>query len=137
MASILQRLLLFGCTFALIGVFLVACGGSDASSSGTAFTAEVVAQQVHVAADPSGALRWDRAEYTATAGDITFIVKNASPVGHQFGIEGNGVNYQSANFGANTNHTFTVKGLPAGEYQIVCNYPGHRSAGMISKLIVK
>jgi uncharacterized cupredoxin-like copper-binding protein len=32
---------------------------------------------------------------------------------------------------------YTVKGLPAGEYQIVCNYPGHKAAGMIATLIVR
>lgn len=128
-----------GGVLTLLVVLLAACGagGGDTGSTGNVFTNEMVAQQVQVAAEPTGALRWDRATYEATAGDITFVVKNASPVGHQFSIEGNGVNYKSANFGTNTTNTFTVKGLPAGEYQIVCNYPGHKAAGMISKLIVK
>ena len=101
------------------------------------FNAEVVAQQVAVAADPGGALRWDRAGYEATAGDITFVVKNTSPVGHQFSIEGHGVTYKSPNLGTNTTNMYTVKGLPADEYQIVCNYPGHKAAGMVAKLIVR
>lgn len=132
-----QRGWLGGLLVALV-VILAACGGeSDKGGSAGGFSGESVAQQVQVAADPSGALRWDRAEYTATAGDITFVVKNASPVAHQFSIEGNGVNYKSPNFGTNTTNMYTVKGLPAGEYQIVCNYPGHKAAGMVSKLIVR
>ena len=36
----------------------------------------------------------------------------------------------------NPYNTYVIKGLPPGEYLIVCNYPGHRAAGMIAKLIV-
>jgi plastocyanin len=96
-----------------------------------------VSQQVAMSADPGGALRWDRATYEAEAGDITFVVRNSSPVGHQFSIEGNGVKFKSPNFGTNTTNMYTVKGLPAGEYQIVCNYPGHKAAGMVATLIVR
>ncbi len=35
----------------------------------------------------------------------------------------------------NTYH-YTLKGLRAGEYQIVCDDPGHRQAGMVAKLTV-
>lgn len=119
-------------------VVLAACGEVPGASGGSGdFSGELVAQQVAVAADPGGALRWDRPSYEAVAGDSTFVVKNASPVGHQFSIEGNGVSYKSPSFGANTTNTYTVKGLSVGEYQIVCNYPGHKVAGMVSKLIVR
>lgn len=134
------------CCLLLGGLALLgACGtangssgsGNSSANKGNVFSTETVAQQVAVAADPSGALKWDRSSYEAKAGDISFVVKNASPQPHQFAIEGNGVNYQSANFQANTTHVFTVKNLPAGEYQIVCNYPGHKAAGMVAKLVVR
>lgn len=102
----------------------------------TAFSADTVPQVVAVAADASGALRWDRATYEAKAGDISFVVTNKSAMPHNFAIEGPGITAQSKNFGSNTTSTFTVKGLPPGEYLIICNYPGHRAAGMIAKLIV-
>jgi plastocyanin len=138
----------------LLSVFtfgsIVARGGGEGGASteaggnvpngqygGNRFWSDVTAQQVTVAADPSGALRWDQAEYTAPAGDVTFVVKNPSPVQHQFGIEGNGINYQSGNIsGGNTTTNLTLRGLPAGEYQIVCNFPGHKEGGMVAKLIV-
>jgi plastocyanin len=119
-----------------LGVALVACGGGGAGG-GTGFSTEVVPQQVQVAADPTGALRWDEATYEATAGDIAFVVGNASPLPHQFTLAGRGVNYRSKNFNANTTNTFTVKALPAGEYQIICDYPGHRAAGMVARLVVR
>ncbi|MGN6811963.1 MAG: plastocyanin/azurin family copper-binding protein, partial [Thermomicrobiales bacterium] len=96
-----------------------------------------VAQKVAVATDPGGALKWDQATFTAQAGDVSFVVTNKSPLTHNFAVEGNGIVAQSADFGANTTNTLTLKGLKAGTYQIVCNYPGHRAAGMVATLIVK
>ncbi len=119
-----------------LGVVLVACGGAGTGGDGQ-FSDEVVAQRVAVAADPSGTPRWDRATYEATAGDITFVVGNPSPTPHQFTLEGNGVTYRSKTFSANTTHNFTVKALPAGEYQLICDYAGHKQAGMVAKLIVR
>lgn len=114
-----------------------AAGGGPPAKVAGAFSSEIVAQRVAVAAEPSGALKWDKATYEAQAGDITFQVSNRSVLPHNFAIEGNGVKIQSKDFGGNTDHVFTVKGLPAGEYLIVCTVPGHRESGMIAKLIVK
>ena len=112
---------------------LVACGGA----SGDQFSSEVATQQVAVSADPSGALRWDKQEYTARSGDVTFVVKNPSQMTHQFSVEGNGVNYKSSNIKPGSTNNFTIQGLPAGTYQIVCNYPGHKAGGMVVTLTVK
>ncbi len=130
-----QRSFVFPVLTAL-GIALVACGGAGTADGGQ-FSGEVVAQRVAVTADPSGVPRWDRATYEATAGDITFVVGNPSPTTHQFTLAGNGVTYRSKTFLANTTNNFTVKALPAGEYQIVCDYAGHKQAGMVAKLIVR
>jgi uncharacterized cupredoxin-like copper-binding protein len=114
-----------------------AAGAAGGAVTSLTFTSEAVAQQVPVAPDPGGALKWDQATYTAQAGDVAFVVTNKSPLTHDFAIEGNGITAQSANFGPNTTNTFTLKGLKPGQYQIVCNYPGHRAAGMVATLIVK
>ena len=134
-SSLWQRGLVYSVLIAL-GVALVACGGASATD-GDQFSDEVVAQRVAVAADRTGALRWDRATYEATAGDITFVVSNPSPMPHQFTLEGNGVSYRSKTFSANTTNNFTVKALPVGEYQIICDYAGHKQAGMVARLIVR
>lgn len=121
-----------------LSLILIACGGTtNAQGNADGFSSEIVAQQVQIAADPKGALRWDRASYEATAGDISFVVKNDSPVSHQFTLSGNGVNYRSKNINEHSSGAFTVKGLPAGEYQILCDYPGHKAAGMIATLVVR
>ena len=119
---------------------LVACGtgagGSGGNGQPDGFSSELVAQRVEVSAAPDGTLRWDRAEYRAQAGDVTFAVRNPSPIPHRFGVEGNGVVADSPNIAAGKSGDYTLKGLRAGEYQIVCNYPGHRIAGMVAKLVV-
>src|SRR5262249_43860627 len=89
-------------------------GGGDAPI--TAFSLETVAQQVPVAADPTGALKWDKATYEARAGDVTFVVTNKSASPHNFAVEGGNVRAQSKNLGANTTSSFTLKGLQPGEY---------------------
>ncbi len=120
----------------VLGVALVACGGAG-GAGGNQFSNEVVAQRVAVAADPTGALRWDRATYEATAGDITFVVSNPSSMQHQFTLEGHGVTYRSKTFASNSTNYFTVKALPAGEYQLICDYAGHKQAGMVARLLVR
>jgi uncharacterized cupredoxin-like copper-binding protein len=117
---------------------LAACGSTTAGASGKdgGFTSEPVAQRVEVSAAPDGTLKWDRTAYQAKAGDVTFVVKNPSPVQHRFGVEGNGLNAHSGDLAAGKTGTYTLKGLQAGEYQIVCDYPGHRQAGMVAKLTV-
>lgn len=114
-----------------------AAGAAGGAVTTLTFSSEAVAQKVAVAPDPGGALKWDQATFTAQAGDVSFVVTNKSPLTHNFAVEGNGIVAQSADFGANTTNTFTLKGLKAGTYQIVCNYPGHRAAGMVATLIVK
>ena len=114
-----------------------AAAGGGASATSATFTSDAVAQVVNVAADPSGELKWDQASYEAKAGDVTFQVANKSVITHNFAIEGNGIKVQSKDFGPNTTSNFTLKGLKAGEYTIVCNFAGHREAGMVAKLVVK
>jgi uncharacterized cupredoxin-like copper-binding protein len=61
---------------------------------------------------------------------VTFVVSNPSAMQHQLAAEGNGVNAKRGNLEAGTTNTFTLKGLKAGECQIVCNHSGHEEAGM-------
>src|SRR4051812_29575018 len=121
---------------AAAGAPAAASGGSASGDPITAFSGGTAAQVVQVAADATGALKWDQATYEAQAGDVTFVVTNKSASTHNFAVEGGTAKAQSANFGSNTTNSYTLKGLPPGEYVIACNFPGHRSAGMVAKLIV-
>lgn len=117
---------------------LGACGAAATPTGGTArFSATTYAQQVPVAADPQGGLRWDKQEYTATAGAVTFVVRNESAHPHNFAIEGNGINVASPTFQGKTVQTYALPALAPGEYQIVCTLPGHREGGMVATLVVR
>ena len=121
----------------VVGVALVACG-QPASAGGPAggFTDAPAAQTVAVRVDPSGRLAWEKAEYTATAGDITFVVSSAAGLAHNFTIDGPGVKAQSQQFAGGTTNRFTLKGVPPGTYKISCTVPGHHEAGMVATLQV-
>lgn len=128
-------------SIALAGL-LLACGsmegaGGNAGGGNTGFSTEVFPNQVPVAADPQGALRWDRAEYEAKAGNVTFVVTNTSPIAHNFVVIGNGVRATSKNFRTAAPQFLSLTDLAPGEYQIVCTVPGHREGGMVARLVVK
>lgn len=108
-----------------------------APSVTTSFAPGTVAQQVPIATDPSGALRWEQSSYQARAGDVTFVVTNASPLVHDFAVTGPGVSVHSPALAARTTQNFTLKGLQPGTYQIACNIAGHKEAGMVATLVVK
>lgn len=127
---------------------LAACGGSvqggasQADSRGgqvatTEFSSKEAAQTVEVRVDPSGRLAWERADYTALAGDVTFVVSNPAPLPHEFTIEGQGVKAQSPVFEGGTTNRYTLQGLQPGAYDILCTVPGHHEAGMTAVLHVK
>ena len=121
-----------------LSLALAACGSTTAGANGSkgGFTSEPVAQRVEVAAARDGTLKWDRTVYEGQAGDVTFVVRNPSPIQHRFGVEGNGLNAHSGDLAAGKTGNYTLRGLQPGEYQIVCDYPGHREAGMVAKLVV-
>lgn len=107
------------------------------SFGGTKFATDQAAQKVSVSADATGQFKWDKTEYTATAGDVTFVVKNPSTLDHEFSIDGNGINYTGPTLKAGSTGSYTIKGVKAGTYRIVCKVAGHEQLGMVASLIVK
>ena len=123
--------------FLVVGAALVACG-QPASAGGPAggFTDAPAAQTVTIRVDPSGRLAWEKSEYTAAAGDITFVVSSPAGLAHNFTIDGPGVKAQSQQFAGGTTNRFTLKGVQPGTYKIICTVPGHHEAGMVATLKV-
>jgi uncharacterized cupredoxin-like copper-binding protein len=119
---------------------VTACAENESSNNAgggnTGFTTDVYQNQVPVAADPKGGLRWDRAEYMAKPGNVTFVVTNNSPITHNFVIEGNGVKATSKNFRTQAPQFLSLANMTAGQYQIICTVPGHREGGMVARLTV-
>ena len=111
-------------------------GGSNGSSNtGGGGGASGGGQTLRIAADPGGALKFDKSSLTAKAGKVTIVMANPSDLPHAVEIEGNGVEFKG--------DTVTKGGvskasgdLKAGEYEFYCPVDGHKQAGMEGTLTV-
>jgi plastocyanin len=117
---------------------LSACGGGSSSSSTTpATTAGGGAgggSTVKISADPSGALKYEQTDVSATAGSITIDFTNMSSLPHDVTIEGNGASGATDQITDST--TSTTVDLEPGTYTFFCSVDGHRAAGMEGTLTV-
>jgi uncharacterized cupredoxin-like copper-binding protein len=87
-------------------------------------------------ADPSGNLRFNKKTLSASAGKVTIVMENPSPLSHDVSIQGAGVNQMGQTVA--TGGTSTVSAtLKPGKYTFYCSVPGHRQAGMFGTLTVK
>ena len=137
---------------ATVGVLaLAACGSSSSSSASTTTAATTAApptttaaagggkaSTVTLAADPTGALKFDQKTLTTTAGTVTVVMDNPSTSGvpHGIAVEGNGVDQDGKTVqpGGKSTDTLTLK---PGTYTFYCPVPGHKAAGMVGTLVVK
>ena len=100
----------------------------------TATTPAAGATTLKIAADPSGALKFDKTSLTAKAGKVTIVMDNPSSVPHAVEIQGAGSPGQTVEKGGVSKATATLK---AGTYTYFCPVDGHEAAGMKGTLTVK
>jgi plastocyanin len=117
---------------------LSACGGGSSSSSTTPATTGGGGggggSTVKISADPSGALKYEQTDVSATAGSITIDFTNMSSLPHDVTIEGNGASGATDKITDST--TSTTVDLDPGTYTFFCSVDGHRAAGMEGTLTV-
>lgn len=117
---------------------LSACGGGSSSSSTTPATTGGGGggggSTVEISADPSGALKYEQTDVSATAGSITIDFTNMSSLPHDVTIEGNGASGATDQITDST--TSTTVDLDPGTYTFFCSVDGHRAAGMEGTLTV-
>lgn len=132
-------------TFAVAG-----CGGSsNNSSTGNASTTSTTpttsagsgggagaSTNLQIAADPSGALKFDKSSLNAKAGSVTITMDNPSNVPHGVAVKGSGVDKDGSVVNKGGKSTVTVT-LKKGSYEFYCPVPGHEQAGMKGTLTVK
>ena len=118
-------------------------GGSGSSSSGATNTessgggaASGGGETLKIAADPSGALKFDKSSLTAKAGKVTIVMDNPSDVPHAVEIEGNGVEAEGETVTKGGVSKASAKVKP-GEYEFYCPVDRHKQAGMEGTLTVK
>lgn len=105
------------------GVALAACGGGDSAPADT-LPAGV---GLTVTAVPS--IRWDAADYTASAGEVTVGLVNEDSVRHTLIIAKDGTKIpdfklEAGKKGVVDSGTIT---LEAGSYTLLCDVPGHQN----------
>jgi len=133
-------------TALLLATALIAgCGDDDDESAATPEpTAEATqeaggggggGETVEVSSPADGSLKFDQAELTAPAGEVTFTYSNPSQVPHAFEVEGNGVEEETETF-TEGEDSITVQ-LEPGEYVYYCPVGSHRQAGMEGTLTVE
>lgn len=116
----------------------VVTGGEHAQEGAEAAgaTPRATGRALQLAADPGGALRYDKNRAAVLAGRVTVRFRNESAVEHNVTIA-----QDSRRLGA----TKTITGatttlaleLPRGHYVFFCSVPGHRQSGMEGTLIVE
>jgi len=108
-----------------------------AATGGTAApaTRPAAAAPLALAADPSGALKYDKKALGAKAGKVTIAFTNASQVGHDVTIAKGPTKLAGTNVITNSKASVSVS-LKPGAYVFYCSVPGHRQAGMQGSLTV-
>jgi nitrite reductase (NO-forming) len=114
---------------ALIVLPLAACGGggSTSSSSGTS-SADVTVHALD-------SLKFDKAAYTAKAGDLTIAYVNDGSLVHTLLIQEK-ADFSKLQVGGRGETKTGKVNLTAGTYTLFCDVPGHEAAGMKATLTV-
>jgi plastocyanin len=134
-----RRLLPVLLVLTTLALGLAACGGGNEAAT-TSSTATAPSggggSTVKIAADPSGALKFDTTSLEATAGKVTIDFTNDSSISHDVKLEGPGVEDEGTDqvTGGSTSATLD---LQPGTYTFFCSVDGHRAAGMEGTLVVK
>jgi plastocyanin len=136
-----RRALLFLIVLPALALGLAACGGGNeaATTGGGATTATGgggAGETLQLAADPSGALKFDKTSLEATAGNVTIDFTNDSSLPHDVKLQGPGVDGEGTDPITGSSTSVTLD-LQPGEYTFYCSVDGHRAAGMEGKLVVK
>ena len=108
-----------------------------AATGGTAApaTRPAAAAPLALAADPGGALKYDKKALSAKAGKVTIAFTNASQLGHDVTIAKGPTKLAGTNVITNSKASVSVT-LKPGAYVFYCSVPGHRQAGMQGTLTV-
>jgi len=110
-------------------------GTSSNASSGGASSSGGGGQTLNLAADPNGALKFDKTSLSAKAGKVTIVMTNKSSLPHAVAVEGNGVDKDGPTVTGSGTSKVTVN-LKPGKYEFYCPVDGHKAAGMKGELTV-
>lgn len=124
---------------AVAGLAVAGCGGSSDNgvvSSGSSPSPSARASVLQLKAGPGSQLRFNKKMLAASAGKVTLVLSNPTPLSHNISIQGPGINKggKTVTQGGTSKVSATLK---PGSYTFYCSVPGHRAAGMQGTLTIK
>jgi plastocyanin len=138
----MQRILFVVAVPLSAGALLVAgCGSSDnkdttaTKAAPTKTAASGGTSNLSLAADPSGALKFDKSKLATKAGKVTITMDNPSDVPHAIEVEGNGVEEEGETVTKGGKSVATAN-LKPGKYEFYCPVDAHKQQGMEGTLTV-
>lgn len=110
---------------------LAACGDED---DGGGATAPASVPEGALLVEALDSLDFDRDQYRAEAGEVTFVYENKGSLPHTLLIEG--IDEDEFFLEVGDTDTGSVE-LEPGTYTLYCDVPGHQAAGMEATLVVE
>ena len=111
-------------------VLLNGCGGSPAASASAAD-----APVVNVTGMDN--MKFDPSTIQVKAGQpVNIAFKNGGIIPHDFVTTGADTNVKLLNVPSGQTKTATFLANKPGTYQVICNQPGHKEAGMVAQIVV-
>jgi plastocyanin len=119
-----KRLTLIG-ALVITAAVLAACGGDDGGGGDGLSTGSGDGGGAPVTVVAEDSLRFDRDDYTASAGEVTIDYENGGNLTHTLLIDG--VDDFKLTVSANGDIDEGTAELEPGDYRIFCDIPGHES----------
>jgi plastocyanin len=123
------------------GLGVAACGGGDeegnGGNGGGGGGGGGGGTTLQLAADPGGALAFDKTSLEAPAGNVTIDFTNDASIPHNVTVEGDGVEDEATDTISQSTATLTLSNLQPGTYTFYCSVGNHRDAGMEGTLTIK
>ncbi|HET9737893.1 MAG TPA: plastocyanin/azurin family copper-binding protein [Solirubrobacteraceae bacterium] len=129
-------------SFVLVAATLTAAvltgGGEHAEGGAGAAEAppRATGRLLELAADPGGALSFDKSRAAVLAGQVTVRLTNDSAVEHNVTIAQGSKNLGATKTITRSSSTLEL-GLQRGDFVFYCSVPGHRASGMEGTLAVE
>ena len=115
------------CGLAATTLFIGGCGGA----------AETAPAGPVITVSGTDTMRFNPETIEVKAGQpVTISFKNAGVIAHDFITDGADKNARLVNVGGGRTQTATFEASKPGTYQVLCNQPGHKEAGMVGKIVV-
>ena|SRR5919204_541145 len=136
-----RRVLMLGLIVLAAGLGVAACGGGDeegnGGNGGGGGGGGGGGTTLQLAADPGGALAFDKTSLEAPAGNVTIDFTNDASIPHNVTVEGDGVEDEATDTISQSTATLTLSNLQPGTYTFYCSVGNHRDAGMEGTLTIK